>query len=271
VKYGVVNFFGLQRSGNHAVLNWLLGLDEENSLFFNNIQIEQDIRTSSVAVSVPAGVKAYKQRVDGKLLINEHYINDFKNNGGTVVCSFENQNLDFYNQIKINQLTENYFGKALKIKNIILIRNPFSMIQSTANVLRKWQGENDEKWFVKELVKRLELWNVYAKHFLDNENDFTKVVFDDWVVSKDYRDSLATQLGYVNEDKNLDFVSDAGTGSSFSGKRLNDKLGVLNRWGDSDDHEVIMTLFRQHGEKTVNLFTRLFPKSKIPNEVYQHS
>lgn len=33
MKYELWKFFGLQRSENHAILNWLIGLDQGNTFF----------------------------------------------------------------------------------------------------------------------------------------------------------------------------------------------------------------------------------------------
>ena len=37
----LIKFFGLRRSGNHAVINWILGL-EPNMLFFNQVELYAD-------------------------------------------------------------------------------------------------------------------------------------------------------------------------------------------------------------------------------------
>jgi hypothetical protein len=266
MKIEFINFFGIQRSGNHAVLNWLLGLFSDKHVFFNNVQPNKDLRNSSVGVSVPPGVKAYKTRGPKGLIENEEFINYVRVEGGIVLCSYENFNLQNF-QLGYSESPQiEIFGSPKKSHNILLLRNPFSMIQSTANVLRKWQGDKPESWFIEQLDIRLKLWNIYASVFLEN-NSFTKIYFDKWLCEKEYRNEIAAKFDFENSDKNIDFISDAGQGSSFSGRKLDDRKDVLNRWGQSEDHNIIVDRLLRLDRDFFYKLKEISPETKIPTEI----
>ena len=75
MNYNLINFFGLQRSGNHGVINWILGLDE-GILFYNNVHPNKDLKDSFWPVSIPENSYAYKTRVNGKIIDHSHFVDD---------------------------------------------------------------------------------------------------------------------------------------------------------------------------------------------------
>lgn len=268
LKYNLWKVFGLQRSGNHAILNWVNGLDVENSLFFNNVKVGKPLLEKSSGVSVPPGVRAYAERVGGKKIINKHYLNDFKSNGGRLVVSYENYDVSRFNSTELNSDIFNLFGEPVVQHNLVVLRNPFNMLVSAEKLVRQaalLQNRN-EPWVRQVLNKRLELWKAYA--FLTvcpetvNMGSFIPVVFDKWVVDKTYRNNLSESLGYVNKDLFKDFVSDAGNGSSFVGEELKNTTDVLHRWSK------MTPLCKELISKDVEVFNftlNIFGRDNIPS------
>lgn len=66
MQYTLWKCFGLQRSGNHAIINWIIGLNQKETLFFNMVTPGKDLLDSPSAISLPEGTRAYVTRVDGK-------------------------------------------------------------------------------------------------------------------------------------------------------------------------------------------------------------
>ncbi|WP_281662149.1 hypothetical protein [Halomonas sp. Alg239-R46] len=236
MKYIHWKLFGLQRSGNHAILNWLIGLDQENTLFFNRVRPGRDLLDKPSGVSLPEGTRAYATRSNGKQIIQPDELEWFEKNGGRLLLSYENYPIEKFNSDLLNQPVIDRFGSFTEEKNLLVLRNPFNMLPSAEKLLRRsmvTKGK-DKQWIRDVLEKRLSMWKNYA--FLHSHPTsitrgvFITFLFDRWVTDKDYRDAMAEKLGYTNHDRFLDFVSDAGNGSSFSGTKNNQQNDVLGRW-----------------------------------------
>ena len=85
-----------------------------------------------------------------------------------------------------------------------------------------------KKKSVKEIIS---LWPTYAKVLNGSlylgSGKVRTIYFDEWVVNKLYRDSIASELGYVNKDKYLSFHSEAGGGSSFGNNNTNQDSATI--------------------------------------------
>ena len=93
-------------------------------------------------------------------------------------------------------------------------------------------------WFEETLKNRLMLWKSYAD-LAQNPSRYTAgdlivINLDEWIKSKDYRDKIAEKLGYFNNDRYLNFISDAGGGSSFDGGQVKNKNDLLINWNMSE-------------------------------------
>nr|WP_163503426.1 hypothetical protein [Halomonas socia] len=238
MQYTLWKLFGLQRSGNHAIINWMIGLDQENVLFFNNVRPGGDVLDKISGISLPKGTKAYATREGGKRIIQPEYLTWFNDNGGCLLLSYENYHVEKFSSSILNSSVIERFGHPGKEKNFLVLRNPFNMLPSAEKMIRRSMETKgkDEKWLLNTLNKRLSLWKNYAFLHLHpvsiTRGNFYPILFDRWVSEKKYRDTIAEELGYINKDRFLDFVSDAGKGSSFSGNELSQRDDVLNRWKD---------------------------------------
>lgn len=267
VKYSLWKFFGLQRSGNHAILNWLIGLDQENTLFFNMVRPGDDLLNKPSGVSLPEGTRAYATRVERKRVIQPEHLEWFESNGGRLLLSYENYPIEKFSSDQLNRPVFERFGKAVEEKNLLVLRNPFNMLPSAEKmVLRTMEAKGkDEKWAVDTLNRRLALWKNYAFLHLNpvsvTKGEFTTFLFDHWISNKNYRDMMADRLGYANHDRFLDFVSDAGNGSSFAGNKLDKKSDVLNRW--EGEGSLAKELIAKHPE-VIDYTAVIFGEESVP-------
>lgn len=267
MQYTLWKFFGLQRSGNHAILNWLIGLDPENTLFFNMVRPGEDLLERPSGISLPQGTRAYATRVDGQRIIQREHLEWFENYGGRLLLSYENYPIENFSPSQLDGPVFERFGKAVEKKNLLVVRNPFNMLPSAEKMLRRIMvhKHKDEKWLIAVLNRRLVMWKNYAFLHLNpvsiTKGEFFTFLFDRWVKEKNYRDVMAERLGYVNYDQFLDFVSDAGKGSSFSGDRLENRGDVLNRW--DDEASLTSELIEKHTE-VIDYTSIIFGEEAVP-------
>lgn len=267
MQYSLWKFFGLQRSGNHAILNWLIGLDQGNTLFFNLVRPGKDLLEEPSGISLPEGTHAYATRVDGKRVLQHEYLEWFEKNGGRLLLSYENYPIEKFSAGQLNRPVFERFGRSVEEKNLLVLRNPFNMLPSAEKMGRRTMMENgwDEKWLLDVLNRRLQLWKSYAFLHLNpvsvTKGQFVTFVFDRWVSDKGYRDAMADRLGYVNHDRFLDFVSDAGKGSSFSGDKVVNKNDVLNRW--KEEGALANELIAKHPE-VIDYTALIFGEAAVP-------
>lgn len=269
MQYSLCKFFGLQRSGNHAIINWLIGLDQDRTLFFNMVRPGESLLDKPSGVSLPEGTKAYATRVDGKIVIQPDYLDWFKCEGGRLLLSYENYPIGRFSQSFLDQPAINLFGNPYNNINFLVIRNPFHMLSSAERMIHPIMRNNgkDEKWLANVLETRLLLWKSYAFLHLHSSSitrgGFVSFVFDWWVKDKGYRDKMASKMGYDNKDKFIDFISDAGKGSSFSGSKLGERNDVLSRWGESS--QLTHSVIARHPE-VIDYTYIIFGEDEVPAE-----
>ncbi|MFD1510678.1 hypothetical protein [Lacimonas salitolerans] len=275
MEYDLIKVFGIQRSGNHAILNWLLGLETHNMLFFNNPRKDQGLLENPSAISLPEGVRSYASRVDRKKVIHPENVDRFRGSGGTLICSYENHDLETLNEAELDAPINSEFGPPRSKKKIIVIRNPFNVAPSTLKMVRRMKAKDGvtEEELLQIVEHRLKMWVGYAEITLEHDagqrKDFLPINFDFWASNKSYRDEIAARLGYSNSDRFFDFVSDAGGGSSFGGTKemlTAEKLG--SRWSQAEDKDTLRPIFLRQ-KKVVTLAARIWGPGLIPEEIAQ--
>lgn len=287
MDYELVKVFGLQRSGNHAIINWIIGHNPERTLFFNNRRMGQPLLKSPSGVSVPVGVKAHATRHNGTIQINNHLVRDFREFGNRVVVSFENLNLSQFKDEIINEPIFEIFGRPVNQTNVVIIRNPFNLLVSLSELYGARSRRKDNVFSnhlssVQKFTRRIKmdsgssfpfirkvrnmvamksharhrledvisLWPAYARFASASQmlgaGHTIPIIYDRWVSEKGYRNELAGEMGFPNCDRYLNFVSDAGGGSSFLGAAVTGqdlkKSDLLDRWQLSKDREKLSAL-----------------------------
>ena len=130
MAYKLIKTFGIQRSGNHAIINWILGLSGDKTLFLNNRKVGRSLFKIVSPCSVPYGVKAQGIVINGTSYVNNNLINDFTNNCDTLVVGFENFDLKWYDKKLINFNIVSSFGAPQEEITVIIARSPANNIAS---------------------------------------------------------------------------------------------------------------------------------------------
>ena len=196
------------RSGNHAIIFWILenlgGCNEkiDGCCYWNN---------------------------DNKVYFynNCNHIKYFYlNNYEYMIRSYED---DFIDKLKNSNINN---------KNIVILRDFPNLITSRYKKYGEKLGLNWSYPQDIELIKKI--WKNQAKSIINNES--IGILYNKWVVDKEYRDKIGVILDIPNNKDKIDYVSNIGEGSSFCGVKLeNDKTDYLNRYKTINLPEWIIT------------------------------
>ena len=222
-----IQFFGLQRSGNHGVITWLLQQFEQPQCFLNNVAHFEDpfehYRNSDVPNMIPLSRGNIEQtRQQQKALL---------------LYSYENLFLPDLRTRPLVKDAEHMLGVSEHCSQIIIIREFYNWIISR---LKLYELVGQKINTVKAIDMLVDLWVVYAREYC-GQTDFlnlnrTGILFDQWVVNEEYRLSILHKLGIAVRDNSNGKVPRGG-GSSFNedqGRAQVSKEGVLNRWQNAD-------------------------------------
>jgi len=186
-------FYGLRRSGNHAILEWLL----QNMGGSGNREMVKNRRIMQVnnaAYINEANSYANKEEL-------KRDISNSEKNYEKLTVSYEDAPVDF------SLFTEGY-------KKIVIVRDIENLFASRFKRGQKYKNNiNTSDMRIDQFA--VDLWKNHINAGLNG--DAILIQFEKWVDSKEYRDKLAAQLNTVNYDI-TDTMTVFGNGSSFSGK-----------------------------------------------------
>jgi len=266
-----IKVVGLRRSGNHAIINWIMAQCFGTVCFLNDIDPDGNPFLSYQG-------KKLKGRKKRSLLSGDRlklYImggglfNPLRAFGGEgrklckkltsftlaalnkdfLLYSYENRPLKEIAQGKVEKFHDRSLGKSLHRFDILVLRDPFNMV---ASMLKKTDKTELKKYREASITNaRLDLWKEYAREFLGLTNYLTNnklvISFNKWTVNRQYRRSLAEKIGLKFTDHSMSSVSEFGKGSSFDGLKFNgqaDKMKVLERWKEFETDEFYKNIFQ---------------------------
>jgi len=204
----LIEFKGLRRSGNHAIIFWML----------------QNLSKQKEVIPFPDN-KIYKS--GNCLYLNDYGFSDFHNfqsktyllpklikmyNCEWCIVSYEDVHIDY---------KETYNFKYDKLFT-------FSIVRDIENILSSRLKYIDNRIKTNESINNLNIYDNIFIDYISHKNYNNSIVYDKWVIDKEYRDSICKQLNVENLD-HTDYVSFAGYGSSFVGITLDNPDNLLNR------------------------------------------
>lgn len=234
-----IRVFGLRRSGNHAILNWIAGLFEGPAWFLNNCEPSVDPLLQRKETSgLPC--QASKPSLSGE-------------NPEVVIHSYEEQKLE---EIRSQQRQSERWNNCDRF-DVIILRDPFNTLASRIEAVRHqgWPGPLETG------VEFNLLWRQYAHEFAGHTSYFPNclpISFNRWLSDREYRRGVAAIFNRPLNDDTMGHVSEYGKGSSFDGLSLQGpQLKVLDRWRKYYDDAV----FRQalEDKELLTLAHELFP------------
>ena len=245
---------GMQRSGNHAIINWMQKQMTVPVTFLNNREPWLEDK--------PIVFDKDKLVEDGNLIVSYEDI-DLRGISRNKALSDHMRS------------REAEFGEYDDRYDILILRDPFNLFASRFygvmnNKKIRMQGS---KFYQHKMSQKtfnsIELWKSHAKIFLkamdSNDSKFVTISFNAWFQNKQYRKKRAKELGIEFTDAGINDVPVAGTNSSSFDARKFDgsaqKMNVLKRWEVAAKDQRYRKLFKDDDE-IFELSERIFGKIK---------
>ncbi len=240
-----IRVVGIKRSGNHAIINWILRQCPGPSIHFNDVKPEHPFD--------PTKTTAKK--------IKTEYC--------TVVYSLEDRLLQTVSSKNVYPQRLNSIAVRERL-DLLILRDPYNSLASRY----KRSKVSATKSIYAIGLSIPELWVSYAREYL-GESSFLgrhKIVvnYNRWCQSKSYRKELASTIGLDFTDDGYNEVPHYGQGSSFDKELLNhraNKMNTLDRWQVYQHDPEYIKLFGDR--ELVSKANRIFQFNKNLNEFIQ--
>ena len=245
--------FGMRRSGNHAIINWLLRNAENGSIFLNNCSVGRPARRTWRSIELNGErVSVAKGEPIGP-------VTSAAGDGALVIVSYEDfspdpddMSADVTADLSASDVTH----------EVLFYRN---FMNWAASLLRKIQA-NDEL----DTLVCLRIMMVALDKYRDMLELITQakplglvpVNYDRWLARPVYREKVLKTLGLPCKDNTLGVVQRYGGGSSFQKDAVRaEDLNSGDRWREmaNDASCQIVLLAASQDEGLVNLMKKLMP------------
>ena len=238
-----VRVVGLQRSGNHAIINWIRQQESKMTTFLNHCKVLENPYRNVYENLTLRGLDPKRAGVYGLGYEDIDYCkNQAKGKFSIKDCliySYEDLDLERITHTSFEKKRVLYLGKSEQRYDVIIMRDPFNLFAS--RLKRSQPKPGSQKINCMEVYSRKrtlpELWIAYAKECLGETNLLRgKKIFinyNTWCSDIDYRQEIAEKINLIFTDQGFNNVSGAGGGSSFNYTNFNNKasrMDVLNRW-----------------------------------------
>jgi hypothetical protein len=264
-----ISCFGLRRSGNHAIIHWLIRQNNDQFVFLNDVKLydSYDPYESFSKVTIGGisplvyhrGFIKYKRYMKYILNRKVEYLygqersdldrENLRNwkSKPMLVHSYEHYSLS---QVlpRFEDKRNHYLGKSESRFDLVIVRDPYNTFASLIK-----RGEFDPKsWRYVSPKVIVERWIEHAREFLG----FTRylkhqigVSYNHWFYDKDYRIKLAEKLELPFTDEGIATVPKFGKGSSFDGDKYDGqaaRMDTLSRYKDFLDHPIMQEVLAHH-------------------------
>jgi hypothetical protein len=188
----IYDFYGLRRSGNHAILEWLIqnmgGAGNRNVIKVNRV--------------IQCGNAAYINEA------NTYESHDSVNTDISFCQSAFDSLIIAYEDVSTNYRLGDHNNQ-----KIVILRDIFNLFASRYKKI----VSHPEKSSYYNLAMRIDeiIVNLWKEHA---NSDAIIILFEKWVESKEYRDLICERLRIPNHDI-TDTVTNFGGGSSFTGQK----------------------------------------------------
>ncbi|SLN29008.1 hypothetical protein ROA7450_01223 [Roseovarius albus] len=250
----ILRVFGMRRSGNHAIINWLQRNAPGDSVFLNNCRRKASVLETFQGCEVNGERHIHKPE-DGQP-IAEHV-----SDGAVLLLSYE----DFapVGREDLMDLVSAEFNADDVSHEIVIYRN---FTNWSASLLKKLQGNPSHTPLgrLRIMMGALEQY----KHMLTlveepRGHNMQAIHYDGWCGSAEYRVATLESLELENCDDDLGRVQKYGGGSSFQpNAKTAEELDVLRRWPamESDpEYQIVLSAARQDLH-LMKLLERLTPQ-----------
>jgi hypothetical protein len=205
-------FVGVRRSGNHGLLNWLIGnlsgkvihinalahSDLTPEMYEKNSRKPDEKNPRKPDPRYPVSDSSGLEYSEGKW-INFHHAD-------WLILSLES--------VKIRQLKDKLvdFSERTKCKSVLLLRDPLNNAASMYKNKRS-RGFTDE--MARSSVGHvLVCWEQHAEEMVAEDSFWTtRILFNRWIIDQGFRDHIMSDMGLINSDSGFGKISGHGRSS----------------------------------------------------------
>lgn len=218
--------YSLQRSGTHAVANWIVDHFEGRVFYANDcLNCHPGAYENFPSDNLPVFARRELLPVD------------FRSSSGSDLSIIIFEDAKLWQSWAGEETSLRYKSSLFKV---LVLRDPFNMIASRIKLVERVPTEfiQDRMLSMNGSVPAfIPLWKAYAREFIRLRGnpvpDILTVNYNRWTTCKDYRRELSSRLNRPHTDREKESVPGDGFGSSFDGIRYNQnasRMGVLERW-----------------------------------------
>jgi hypothetical protein len=250
---------GLSRSGNHAVINWVISQLEGEYVFLNCTEPKHNpfltcrplaLEGDSYLTNKPDFDLEKEQK--GSLTIKDY-----------LIYNHEDSFLGSLNSAAQQKARTQWVGQSKLQKDVLILRDPFNLFASRikAGLIRGHYTHHGARPISTLTLKRI--YKQHAHEFLGNRKNLKNKIlvnFNLWTSNMSYREDLARQLDIPFRDSGFTEVPAVAGGSSFDGITFAGKANEMrlqDRWRAFEDDEEYWKLF---DEEIVDLTEQIFGK-----------
>jgi hypothetical protein len=203
------DFWGIARSGNHAVIHWAIKNFIDNT---NKIMLEDHSYFSDKLLYINCFIKDYEPH---KIVLRQ----GLKLKPNFLFISYENRYFD--QELRLSFLPQRF----------IIVRNLENLAAS--RIKKGWGMDRN-------------LFNIW-EHYI--KSPWPKIHYDRWLVDKCYRDSVASQMGVINKDITDEPTKEGRGSSFVGLNYLDSKENLLTRYQQIEIPESTKNLILEYGKR----------------------
>lgn len=180
MKAKTYNVCGLSRSGNHAIIFWIIH------------NLVNSVKSIGYDIYIDDNYKLCY--INNCNICYDHQIKNIKNN---FPCSFFETTIRSYEDIEFNNDT-----------SLIVLRDFINLLCSRYQKYKESICLSNK--YICDLLRLIEVWKQHTK------SPRRTIIYNKWLISKDYRNSVSYKiLDIKNTIDTINYVSKIGDGSSF--------------------------------------------------------
>jgi hypothetical protein len=228
----IYKIYGMQRSGNHAIINWLI----------ENLS-DDSTREYIDGVSFVAKDVSFLNHVMLKDRPNTYNNNQFllKDCLKKATSVHPKSLILSYEDVGLTESNNNILGN-VKHTKIIIVRNLENLVASRLQFnIKNYEWYNYFKLCDDDFFRT---WETHVN------NNFLKIHYDKWLIDKNYRNLICEQLNIINKDI-TNIVTSPGNGSSFIGQSLDSNGNLLSRYQQINMPKDVLDKILYYGEKNL--------------------
>lgn len=249
-----IRVVGMSRSGNHAIVNWILAQAPGRTCFLN---------CAEPGCNPFVFARPRTPELPGWRALYEDFEIEAERAGrlgrkDLLIHSYEDTFLGPFKKPENEARHDEWVGRSRRRIDLLVLRDPRNLFASR---LASGYG-----WLNDELVSRI--WSQHAREFLGLRRNLRQerltVSYNEWVGSTAYRRHLAERLDLEFDDRAAHQVPAAAGGSSFDGTAYDghaEEMPVLHRWHAFVDDPRFHQLLTP---EVLDLSDRIFGKATLP-------